>query len=59
MSGRSAQCTANLGLVHRRLGVIDPLLHRAHLFGSLKELTRFPEREELGDQDCPWGGNTE
>lgn len=44
---------ANLAMVHRSLGVINPLIHRAHLFGSLKELTRFPGREELGDQDCP------
>ena len=39
--------------------MINPLLHEAHLSGSLKELTRFPGREELGDQDCPWGGDTE
>lgn len=43
----------------RRLGVTDLLLHEAHLSGSLEELTRFPGREELGGQDCPWGGNTE
>lgn len=47
------------GLVGRRLDVIDPMLHGAHLFGSLRELTRFPGSEELGDRDCPWGGNTE
>lgn len=59
MPESSARCTANPGLVHRRLGVIDPLLHEAHLSGSLKELTRLPGREELGDRDCPWGGDTE
>lgn len=41
MSGRPSWRLASPCLVHGKLGVIDHALYRAHLSGSLKELTRF------------------